>query len=194
MLFHASIPARDPEHVATVLAEVWRGRVLPFTAAPGTFVVTAGEGPEIHIEVTPAARTTLPPDQPGAVKLGGLDPLVGTHVRLGVPREEADLHCIARAAGWRSRRRGGRAPSAWSSCGSRTGSCSRRSPPPCRPSTGPRSTAAWRRAGSSRCAADEHNINYKLNASPAFAMLCFLGTTVMVDRCARARWEPTPGS
>ena len=103
MLFHASIPARDPEHVATVLAEVWRGRVLPFTAAPGTFVVTAGEGPEIHIEVTPAARTTLPPDQPGAVKLGGLDPLVGTHVRLGVPCEEADLHRIARAAGWRSR-------------------------------------------------------------------------------------------
>src|SRR3954454_4312615 len=103
MLFHASIPARDPEHVATVLAEVWRGRVLPFAAAPGTFVVTAGEGPEIHIEVTAAARTTLPPDQPGAVKLAVLDPLVGTPVRLGVPREEADLHRIARAAGWRSR-------------------------------------------------------------------------------------------
>ena len=103
MLFHASIPARDPERVATVLAEIWRGRVLPFAAAPGAFVVVAEDSPEVHVEVTPTTHNALPADHPDAVRLGGLDPLVGTHVRLGVPCEEVDLHRIARAAGWRSR-------------------------------------------------------------------------------------------
>jgi len=39
MIRHVSIPARDPRHVATVLAEVMQGRVYPFPGpVPGAFM------------------------------------------------------------------------------------------------------------------------------------------------------------
>ncbi len=39
MIIHASIPADDPERVARVIAELWRGESFPFLA--GTFIAMA---------------------------------------------------------------------------------------------------------------------------------------------------------
>lgn len=110
MLFQTSIPARDPRHVAVVLGEIWGGRVLPFDAAPGSYVVVADGGassPEVHVEVHPAGADprgdAALEGGSGGVRRGGLDTPAGAQVRLGVPRGEGELHRIARHEGWRSR-------------------------------------------------------------------------------------------
>ena len=38
MIHHVSIPARDPKHVAEVLAEVMGGRCVPFGPLEGAFM------------------------------------------------------------------------------------------------------------------------------------------------------------
>ena len=154
MLFHASIPARDPERVATVLAEVWRGRVIPFTAAPGTFVVTAGEGPEIHMR-SPAARTHAPARPAGC---GGA---WAASTRWSGPRPPRRALRGGRPAPHRPRRRLAQPHGAAGRRLPRGRAVARElvhargaHPPPCRTSTAPPSSAVWRRAGSSRCAAE----------------------------------------
>ncbi len=49
MIIHASIPADDPERVARVIAELWRGESFPFFA--GTFIAMAGDDRGSQIEV-----------------------------------------------------------------------------------------------------------------------------------------------
>lgn len=70
MIFHASIPADAPEHVATVLAEIFGGEALPFPPWPGAFVALAGDDRNTTIEVYPRAAVLAPGDgdemcQPG---------------------------------------------------------------------------------------------------------------------------------
>ncbi len=44
MLFHVSIDADDPKHVAAVFAELWNGRAVPFPpVAEGSWMALAGD-------------------------------------------------------------------------------------------------------------------------------------------------------
>jgi hypothetical protein len=56
MIHHVSIPAREPQHVAEVLAELMNGKCLPFRPLEGAFMAASGDG--TLIEVYPE-RTTL---------------------------------------------------------------------------------------------------------------------------------------
>ena len=59
MIIHASIPADDPERVARVIAELWRGESFPFLA--GTFIAMAGDGVRgSQIEVTKRGNEIVP--------------------------------------------------------------------------------------------------------------------------------------
>lgn len=49
-----TVPARDPEHVARVLAEIFGGRVIPLPHPRDTRLVYAGDGDGTAIEVWPA--------------------------------------------------------------------------------------------------------------------------------------------
>ena len=54
-IHHFSIPARNPERVATVLAELLGARVIPLPHPHGTLLVYAGDADGSAIEVWPAA-------------------------------------------------------------------------------------------------------------------------------------------
>ena len=52
MIHHVSIPARDPEHVARVLGELFGGYVGPFIGPiPGSWVAYADDGHGTGFEI-----------------------------------------------------------------------------------------------------------------------------------------------
>jgi hypothetical protein len=53
-IHHFTIPARDPDNVAAVLAEILGARVVPIPHPVGTLLVFAGDGDGTAIEVWPA--------------------------------------------------------------------------------------------------------------------------------------------
>ena len=54
-IHHFTIPARDPERVARVLAELLGARVIPLPHPHGSLLVYAGDADGSAIEVWPAA-------------------------------------------------------------------------------------------------------------------------------------------
>jgi hypothetical protein len=59
MIFHASIPADDPERVARVLGELWQRDYFPFVLE-GTFVIFANDGLGTQLEVAPRREEIIP--------------------------------------------------------------------------------------------------------------------------------------
>jgi hypothetical protein len=53
-IHHVTVPARQPERVAQVLAELLGARVIPISHPRGTLLVTAGDPDGTAIEVWPA--------------------------------------------------------------------------------------------------------------------------------------------
>jgi hypothetical protein len=117
MINHVSVPARDPEHVANVLAELWRGVVLPFPVSPGSFVVFADDGRGTAIDVEPIAHEFVPgAGEPveGGEGLGPFphevqirsnpspSPYTVTHVAINSPLSEEEIKAIATREGWRA--------------------------------------------------------------------------------------------
>jgi hypothetical protein len=60
MLFHASIPARNPENVARVIAELWGGFHAPFPSFPDSWMAIAGDDRGSIIETYPCDRVIFP--------------------------------------------------------------------------------------------------------------------------------------
>jgi len=54
VLFHLSIDAHDPEHVAGVIAELWEGEAFPFPPViEGSWIAMAGDARNTAVEVYP---------------------------------------------------------------------------------------------------------------------------------------------
>ncbi|BBK34727.1 hypothetical protein EDC65_2783 [Stella humosa] len=103
MMFHASIPARDPAATAAALAEMWQGEALPFPPLPGSFVVFAGDDRGTQIEVCPAEMGLIPgPTEVAATPVGPARP-TPVHVAIGVPHDAPRILEIARRMGWTAR-------------------------------------------------------------------------------------------
>ncbi|KNH08393.1 hypothetical protein BRCH_00255 [Candidatus Burkholderia brachyanthoides] len=62
MIFHASIPARDPQHVAHILTELWGVFAAPFPSFPDSWMAVAGDDRGAIIEVYPHDRVITPGD------------------------------------------------------------------------------------------------------------------------------------
>ena len=60
MIFHASIPANDPKHVAHVLAELWDGFAAPFSPFPDAWMAVAGDDRGSIIEIYPSDKVITP--------------------------------------------------------------------------------------------------------------------------------------
>ena len=106
MIHHVSIPARDPEHVAGVLAELLGGYAGPFIGAiPGAWAAYADDRFGTGIEVYPE-RTTLVPgegDEMGTVELGEPAPAAAFHALVSVKVDRATIERIGAREGWRTR-------------------------------------------------------------------------------------------
>lgn len=101
MLFHASISAYDPAHVAAVLAEMMRGEAMPFPPLPGSHIAMAGDQYGTGIEVYPAGKVLVPGEtEVESTTIADPDRPSDTHLALGVPISEAELRRIAQREWW----------------------------------------------------------------------------------------------
>ena len=116
MIFHLSIDARDPQHVAGVLAELFgSGKAAPFPpVAKGSWVALALDERNTTVEVYPRG-TVLQPGEGDADGVGLPDPArgtdfgVATHFAMATPLTQEQVLAIAEREGWpaKYRKRGG---------------------------------------------------------------------------------------
>lgn len=105
MIHHISIPARDPQHVAEVLAELMGGRCHPFGPLEGAFMATSGDEHGSMIEVYPERATLEIPNDEKQVVFGN-QPAPRAwpfHLLLSVPRERDQIERIGAREGWRTK-------------------------------------------------------------------------------------------
>jgi hypothetical protein len=110
MLFHASVPADDPERVARVIAELWRGQMLPFPAYPGAYIAWAGDDRGTVLDVVPRALEHLPGAGQFAVQTSPNPPRYSAaHLAIGTVLSADEILEIAEREGWFAQRsqRGG---------------------------------------------------------------------------------------
>jgi len=105
MIHHFSIAARDPGHVAAVLAELLGGQSLNFSPFPGARIVVAGDEHGTAIELYPLGLELAPGEGGAAVRgVANTQPseFTATHAAISVALDEASVHRIARREGWRA--------------------------------------------------------------------------------------------
>ncbi|HEY2358816.1 MAG TPA: hypothetical protein VGH86_15290 [Phenylobacterium sp.] len=112
MIFHASIPADRPEHVARVIAEIWGGEAFAFPPWPGGYVAMAGDERKSTVEVYPRAHAIAPGDgtDPAQMRLDPAPPPLGCfHLAIATDRSPDEILAIGAREGWRAVRcsRGG---------------------------------------------------------------------------------------
>jgi hypothetical protein len=114
MIHHVSISARDPKHVADVLAELMHGKSTPFPGGiANSFMAISGDTNGTLIEVYPETVTLEPGsgDQPAQAGRTQADPgYAPFHMLLSVPLTQADVQRIGDREGWRTQRFGRGAP------------------------------------------------------------------------------------
>ncbi len=112
MLFHLSIDANDPRHVAEVFAELWNGKAVPFPpVAKGSWMALAGDERNNTIEVYPRGTQLVetPGDADPKAETGPTTPCSSTHIAIGTKLTVDQILAIAGREGWNAkyRRRGG---------------------------------------------------------------------------------------
>lgn len=106
MIHHVSIPARNPQHVAEVLAELMGGRSVPFGPLEGAFMATSGDPHGTMIEVYPDRATLDIPDTDDQVVFGeNHEPPKNWpfHALLSVPLDADAVERLGAREGWRAK-------------------------------------------------------------------------------------------
>jgi len=112
MLFHMSIAAHDPRHVAEVLAEIWQGQVFRFPpVSNNAWIALAGDDRRTALEVYPI-DVVLRESEGDADAHGehtGEAAFTATHGAIGTPLGREAVMAIAAREGWpaKYRKRGG---------------------------------------------------------------------------------------
>ena len=113
MIHHVSISAREPKHVADVLAELMKGRAYPFPGGVAdSFMAVSGDEHGSMIEVYPA-NVALVPGQDDKQVSAAHDATAGYapfHLLLSVPVDRSTVERIGEREGWRTRYFGRGAP------------------------------------------------------------------------------------
>jgi hypothetical protein len=106
MIHHVSIPAREPQHVAEVLAELMNGKCFPFGPLEGAFMAASGDPNGTMFEVYPERATLNIPDHDDQVVFAENPAPPRSwpfHVLLSVPREAEEVERIGAREGWRAK-------------------------------------------------------------------------------------------
>lgn len=112
MLFHLSIDADDPRHVAGVIAELWGGQAFPFPPVlTGSWVAMAGDDRGTTVEVYPrgAELYEAPGDADAIGRISSSPGRTATHFAMATALDAATVEAIAAREGWpcKYRKRGG---------------------------------------------------------------------------------------
>jgi hypothetical protein len=105
MIHHISIAARDPRHVAAVLAELWGGHSFPFPPIEGAFIAMPGDTLGTAVEVSPLGEVLVPGGdgvEAQSLRVEGSSEYTATHAALSVPVREERVREIAAREGWRA--------------------------------------------------------------------------------------------
>ena len=104
MMFHGSMPARNPEHVAKVIAELWRGVAFPFPPFPESFIALAGDERGTEIEVCPYTQeNVIGESEVEARTNAAANGKSACHFAIATPLSEAEVLALAKREGWRAR-------------------------------------------------------------------------------------------
>jgi hypothetical protein len=101
MIFHLSIEAENPRHVAQVFAEIWGGVAMPFPAvADGSWFAHACDDRNTMVEVYPRGTVLRPADQGAVGHAEGERRHGATHFAIATRYDEASIHEIGQREGW----------------------------------------------------------------------------------------------
>jgi hypothetical protein len=103
MIHHISFPANDPEHVASVLAEVMGGKCYPFRPVPGSFMAVSGDKHGTLIEVHSSDVLIVPLRSPIRRSDEWEPQRSAFHVFLSVPIPREKIEAIGQREGWTTR-------------------------------------------------------------------------------------------
>lgn len=112
MIFHLSIDAENPRHVAEVIAELWGGRAAPFPPLmEGSWVAMAGDDRNSSVEVYPRGTELVVADGDADSYgvIGSNGPRSSTHFAMATALDADQVKAIANREGWpvKYRKRGG---------------------------------------------------------------------------------------
>lgn len=105
MIFHASIPAREPERVAAVIAEIWSGQSFRFPPWPGAWVAMAGDARGSMVEVYPHTLPIAPGTGDGMARPhpdAAPRPYACFHLAIVTERTLDEILAIGAREGWRT--------------------------------------------------------------------------------------------
>jgi hypothetical protein len=104
MIAHASIPADDTKKVATVLADIMQGEIVPFPpGGPNAYMAWSGDG-QTELEIVQRGAVITYEDVQGNWRQGGaVQRGSEVHLAICVDRPESEIIAIAEKAGWPAR-------------------------------------------------------------------------------------------
>lgn len=104
MIHHFSMSAKEPLHVAHVLAELLQGSVAPFSKYPNGYVVFTRDSYGTLIEICPQGLELQPGSDSESFCYSASPRSSGysiSHFNLSVSISEAEIQAIATREGWR---------------------------------------------------------------------------------------------
>ncbi|MEM6752519.1 MAG: hypothetical protein AAF630_06070 [Cyanobacteria bacterium P01_C01_bin.38] len=105
MIHHISIPAKNPAHVASVIAELFNSKYCaPFPSNPGSYVALAADEYGTVIEVYPLGTQMMPgqDDKPIQFQLqNNPSQFIATHAAISIPLNQSQIEAIANREQWR---------------------------------------------------------------------------------------------
>src|ERR1700722_3840646 len=101
MLFHASIAAADPKRVAGVVAELWGGKIFPFSPGVGnSWMGIVDDRRGTGRGGYPLGHLLRQTPEPGAPLKGDLPLESATHIALGTILSREEVFAIGKREGW----------------------------------------------------------------------------------------------
>jgi hypothetical protein len=102
MIHHFSIPARNPELVARILARFLKGKAYPFSPVEGGYIAMGFDDYGTAIEVYPIDTGIHFTPGDFASKSTGYSPkMTAFHAAISVDLSQTEIETIATEAGWR---------------------------------------------------------------------------------------------
>jgi hypothetical protein len=104
MIHHISIAAQNPQHVAQVLAEIFKGQAVPFPPHPGSYMALAMDEHSTFIEIYPLGSQIIPGsglDGCSFVQHSQTTQLSAIHAAVSVPTSQTEIEQIGKREGWR---------------------------------------------------------------------------------------------
>ena len=104
MIHHISLPAKNPLHVAEVLAELFNGYCAPFPSNPGSYVAFAADKYGTVIEVYPLGTEMIPGEGDKPIQFqhqNSSNQFIATHAAISIPLNQSQIESIAKREQWR---------------------------------------------------------------------------------------------